>query len=85
MSQFNTKHSMTIRLGASRWDATLSDGTVFDFSTMTHRQANDWYGAFLASVYQVYGHNDRRRSHPLPQGGRGRGRGRRSRRAGARG
>jgi hypothetical protein len=48
------KHSLTIRMGAPNWDATLADGTRFDFRTMTTDQRKRWYGAFMSSVRKVY-------------------------------
>jgi len=48
------KHSMTIRMGASHWDATLTDGTCFDFRQMDTAARKRWYGAFMSSVRKVY-------------------------------
>lgn len=48
------KHSLIIRMGAAAWDATLADGTRFDFRSMTTTQRKRWYGAFMASVRKVY-------------------------------
>lgn len=50
----STKHSLTIRMGAAAWDATLADGTRFDFRTMTTPNRKRWYGAFMSSVRKVY-------------------------------
>jgi hypothetical protein len=55
------KHTMTIRMGAPAWDATIitANGPVrFDFRQMTTPQRKQWYGAFMASVRKVY-----RRAH----------------------
>jgi hypothetical protein len=50
----SSKHSLIIRMGASAWDATLADGTRFDFRTMTTPDRKRWYGAFMSSVRKVY-------------------------------
>lgn len=66
----HSKPSLTIRMGAAHWDATLPDGTTFDFVTMTRDQRRAWYGTFMATCRRIYGHNDRRRAAPLPKGKR---------------
>ncbi len=51
-------HSMTIRLGASHWDATVHSAggdTTFDFRTMTKDQRRQWYAAFMSSVRTMLG------------------------------
>ena len=50
----SSKHSLTIRMGAAAWDATLADGTRFDFRTMKTPDRKRWYGAFMSSVRKVY-------------------------------
>ena len=51
------KHSMTIRMGAARWDATIhsKDGSsdTFDFRKMDRPARSKWYGAFMSSVRQM--------------------------------
>jgi hypothetical protein len=60
-------HSITIRMGASHWDATIHPDTRFDFRTMTTDQRKAWYRAFMDSVRTMYGKGDerppRRRRH----------------------
>jgi hypothetical protein len=61
-------HSMTIRMGAARWDATIHQPHAhFDFRTMTTDQRKAWYRAFMDSVRTMYGKGDerppRRRRH----------------------
>jgi hypothetical protein len=54
-------YSMTIRMGAPHWDATIhKDGTRFDFRTMTTDQRKVWYRTFMDSVRQMYGKGDER-------------------------
>lgn len=65
------KPSMTIRIGAAHWDATMADGTNFDFASMTSAQRKEWYGHFGDAVWAIYGKNDRRRGRPLPHPRRG--------------
>lgn len=48
------KHSLTIRMGAAHWDATLASGENFDFREMTTEQRKKWYGAFMSSVRKLY-------------------------------
>jgi hypothetical protein len=48
------KHSLTIRMGAANWDATVTNGPRFDFRTMTTPQRKQWYGAFMSSVRKMY-------------------------------
>jgi len=49
------KHSMTIRMGAAHWDATLiGQGVCFDFRDMTTPERKKWYGAFMSSVRKLY-------------------------------
>lgn len=49
-----SKHSLIIRMGATAWDATLADGTRFDFRTMKTPDRKRWYGTFMSSVRKVY-------------------------------
>lgn len=49
-----TAHTITIRLGAAAWDATLADGTHWDFRAMDTNQRKQWYGAFMDSVRAFY-------------------------------
>ncbi len=51
------KPSITIRIGAAHWDATLADGTNFDFASMTSNERRQWYRAFGDIVWDTYGHN----------------------------
>lgn len=54
--------SMTIRMGAAHWDATIhQSNTVFDFRRMTVDQRKAWYRAFMDSVRAVYGKGEERR------------------------
>ena len=46
--------SLTIRMSAANWDATLADGTRFDFRSMKTDDRKRWYGAFMSSVRKVY-------------------------------
>lgn len=63
--------SLTIRIGAAHWDATLPDGTCFDFSTMTPAERKSWYGAFGNTVWKLYGRNyDRWMRSQRREGGR---------------
>lgn len=48
------KHSLTIRMGAANWDATLSNGIRFDFRSMNTADRKKWYGAFMSSVRKMY-------------------------------
>lgn len=49
------KYSMTIRMGAPHWDATIHDPlTHFDFRTMTRAERSKWYGAFMGSVRKMF-------------------------------
>lgn len=56
------QHSLTIRMGAAHWDATIYDPRArasgyppvnFNFRTMTRDQRRQWYGAFMASVRKM--------------------------------
>jgi hypothetical protein len=49
-----SKHSLIIRMGAAAWDATLADGTRFDFRAMKTDARKRWYGAFMSSARKVY-------------------------------
>lgn len=67
--------SLTIRMGAAHWDATLPDGTRFDFRTMTSAQRREWYGVFMSAVRSALGSGDSRpkrrwRSRKVRRGGR---------------
>lgn len=52
------KHTLTIRMGASFWDATINTGNGkpvrFDFREMTTPERKKWYGAFMSSVRKTY-------------------------------
>lgn len=46
-------HSVTIRMGAAHWDATVQAGgqpVNFNFRKMTRDERRKWYGVFMASV-----------------------------------
>lgn len=53
--------SITIRMGATAWDATLDDGTRFDFRQMTTEQRKEWYGVFMDTVRSLHREATRRR------------------------
>lgn len=55
-------HSITIRMGAAAWDATLADGTRFDFREMTTEQRKAWYGVFMDTVRDLHKAATKRRS-----------------------
>ena len=48
-----SKPTLTIRMGAANWDATvIHQGRPinFNFRTMTRDQRRQWYGTFMSSV-----------------------------------
>lgn len=48
--------SMTIRMGAAHWDATIhATNTRFNFREMNTDQRKRWYRAFMDSVRTLYG------------------------------
>lgn len=51
-------HSLTIRMGAAHWDATINTGNgkpvVFNFRDMDTTARKKWYGAFMSSVRKMY-------------------------------
>jgi hypothetical protein len=48
------RYSMTIRMGAAHWDATIHNPhTVFDFRDMERKDRSRWYGTFMASVRKM--------------------------------
>jgi hypothetical protein len=49
------QHTMTIRLGAAHWDATVCNGAHFDFRKMTGAERKEWYGRFMAACRRIYG------------------------------
>lgn len=53
------KHTVTIRLGAANWDATIATaaGPVrFDLRDLyRNRKLGPWYGKFMGAVRQTYG------------------------------
>lgn len=56
--------SMTIRMGAAHWDATIHNAqgpdTVFEFRKMNRDERRVWYRMFMDGVRAVYGKgNDR--------------------------
>lgn len=64
-------HSLTIRMGAAHWDATLhttEPPTIFNFRQMNTDQRKHWYGAFMDSIRKVY--SGRRRRSRSNRGGR---------------
>lgn len=49
------KPSLTIRMGAAHWDATLASGEHFNFRKMDYDARRKWYGAFMGSVRRMLG------------------------------
>lgn len=59
--------SMTIRMGAAHWDATIhttTPPTVFNFRKMDRDQRRLWYRHFMDSVRSVYGKGGTQRRRP---------------------
>lgn len=48
-------HEMKIRMGAPYWDATLSDGTHYDFAEMAKTKKWPRYKAFEADYRRIVG------------------------------
>jgi hypothetical protein len=52
------KYSMTIRMGAAHWDASVhqknGSSALFNFRTMDRDDRRRWYGAFMSSVRKMY-------------------------------
>ena len=53
----NRDYSLTIRMGATEWSATLANGQRFDFRKMTTDQRKQWYGIFMSSVRKLFRRN----------------------------
>lgn len=60
--------SITIRMGAAHWDATLATGEHFDFRKMKTPGRKQWYGAFMDSVRAVMGRGAQRRRRSKARG-----------------
>ncbi len=69
-----TTGTLTIRMGASHWDATVhradGDDYHYDFRQMTYAERGEWHRQLMAGAHRIYGDNDQRRAGPLPKGKR---------------